>query len=129
MISNRPYLLRALHEWILDNGMTPYVVVDAEAPGVQVPGDYVQDGKIVLNISPSALRDLLINNESLSFHARFGGKARQVYAPVSAVLAIYAKEAGNGMVFPEEEHEDNSTREPTSPPAHARKKPHLKVVK
>ena len=126
MISNRPYLLRALNEWILDNGMTPYVMVDAEATGVQIPVDYVEDGKIVLNISPSAVRDLFINNESLSFSARFGGTPYQIYTPIVAVLAIYAKETGNGMVFPEENNDENEEEPGRST---TDKKPHLKVVK
>ena len=121
--------MRALHEWILDNGMTPYVVVDTELPGVQVPGEYAQDGRIVLNISPSAVRNLLLNNEALSFHARFGGRPRQIHVPAPAVLAIYAKETGNGMVFPEEENNDDDIHDSTSPAAAIGKKPHLKIVK
>ncbi len=126
MTSNRPYLLRALNEWILDNGLTPYVMVDAEAAGVQVPSEYAQDGKIVLNISPSAVRELLINNDSLSFNARFAGRPYQVYAPIATVLAIYAKESGNGVVFPEEDEASAEDNAATAPGAG---KPHLQVVK
>ncbi len=99
MTSSRPYLLRALHEWVLENEMTPYVVVDASLPGVDVPRDFVSNGQIVLNISPGAVRALNIGNETLEFNARFGGVPMQVFIPVEAVLAIYAKENGQGMVF------------------------------
>ncbi|WP_264754696.1 ClpXP protease specificity-enhancing factor [Mangrovitalea sediminis] len=99
MVSSRPYLVRAFNEWILDNQVTPYVVVDAAVPGVQVPMDYVANGQIVLNISPSAVQGLLIGNEALEFSARFGGVPMHVYIPMAGVLAIYAKENGQGMVF------------------------------
>lgn len=99
MTSSRSYLLRALHEWVLDNTMTPYVVVDATQPGVVVPQDFVSGGQIVLNISPSAVRDLLIGMECLEFGARFGGVPMRVVVPMAAVMAIYAKENGQGMVF------------------------------
>lgn len=96
---SRPYLMRALNDWILDNDCTPYVLVDASIPGVVVPDDYINNGQIVLNINPSAVRDLLINQEGLFFNARFGGVPMDVYVPMIAVLAIYAKENGQGMVF------------------------------
>lgn len=99
MTSSRPYLLRALHEWVLENGFTPYVVVDASLPGVNVPKDFVNNGQIVLNISPGAVRGLHIGNEFLEFNARFGGVPMQVMVPIVAVLAVYAKENGQGMVF------------------------------
>lgn len=127
MTSKKPYLLRALNEWILDNSMTPYVVVDAEADKVQVPTQYIQDGRIVLNISPTAIRDLFISNESLSFNARFGGTPYEIYAPMHAVVAIYAKETGDGMVFPLEEENEAKTEQTEDPPPE--KKSHLKVVK
>ena len=91
--------MRGLYEWILDNDSTPYVLVDANIMGVQVPMEFVNDGQIVLNVSPSAVRDLLINNDALSFNARFAGVPQNVYVPIVAVLAIYAKETGEGMVF------------------------------
>jgi stringent starvation protein B len=103
----RPYLLRAMHEWISDSGCTPHLVVDAGAAGVEVPRQYVNDGKIVLNVSWSATDGLQLGNEQLSFAGRFGGTPQQVRVPVDAVLAIYARETGQGMIFAEE----------TTPPA------------
>jgi len=108
MISNRPYLIRALYEWIVDNGWTPYVQVDAEWPGTQVPQQFVQDGMIVLNISPLATRDLMLQNDEISFRARFQGDERIVRFPPEAVLAIFAKENGQGMPFPPEPYPDEA---------------------
>lgn len=99
MTPSRPYLMRALFEWVLDNESTPYVLVDANILGVQVPQEYVNDGQIVLNISPTAVQGLMINNEAMSFNARFAGVTQNIYVPIVAVLAIYAKETGEGMVF------------------------------
>jgi stringent starvation protein B len=99
MTPSRPYLVQALNEWIVDNEMTPYIVVDAGLQGVNVPEDYVTNGQIVLNISPGAVNDLLIDNETIEFRARFGGVPMLVYIPIIAVMAIYAKENGQGMVF------------------------------
>ena len=123
MSSSRPYLLRALNDWINDNGMTTHVVVDANARDVQVPREFVESGKIVLNISPVAVQGLILENEFLSFSARFSGKAMDIYVPISAVMAIYAKENGQGMVF---------TEEPSSPPPDdpgPDDKPKLRLVK
>lgn len=125
MNSPKPYLLRAFYEWILDNGMTPYVVVDAGAEGVEVPREYVQDGKIVLNITPSAVQALVMDKDHLSFSARFRGVARSVEVPMPALKAVYAKENGRGMVFPE----DDAEIEPPKPEPPPRKGPRLKVVK
>jgi stringent starvation protein B len=102
MGSNRPYLLRALNEWINDNGMTPYLLVDAARDGVQVPASVVKDGRVVLNIAPRAVAHLLIDNRDVRFMARFGGVSQSVVVPVSAVLAIYAQETGQGMMLPED---------------------------
>ena len=126
MTSNRPYLLRAIHEWLLDNQCTPHLMVDANAEGVNVPKNYVQDGKIVLNIGPSAVEGLSIGNDEVSFLARFSGVSQLVAIPMHAVLAIYAKENGRGMMFGEEGDEpdpdgDKSPEPPT--------RPSLKVVK
>jgi len=99
MTPSRPYLMRALFEWVLDNESTPYVLVDANIMGVQVPQEYVKDGQIVLNISPTAVQGLMINNDAVSFNARFAGVTQNIYVPIVAVLAIYAKETGEGMVF------------------------------
>ncbi|PPC74794.1 ClpXP protease specificity-enhancing factor [Pokkaliibacter plantistimulans] len=99
MIPSRAFLARALYDWILENGWTPYVVVDAECPGVQVPVQHVQDGQIILNISPSAVQYLQMGNAELTFNARFGGVPMQVIAPIASVLAVYARENGQGMGF------------------------------
>lgn len=99
MSSSRPYLVRALNEWVLDNDCTPYIVVDAGIQGVQVPNEHVANGQIVLNISPGAVKSLVIGNSALEFNARFGGVPMQVFVPLQAVIAIYAKENGEGMVF------------------------------
>lgn len=102
MTSQRPYLLRALYEWIVDNGMTPYVLVDATRPGVRVPAHAVQDGRIVLNIAERAVAHLQMEDDALRFTARFGGVSQAVVVPVAAVVAIYARETGQGMALPEE---------------------------
>lgn len=99
MLSSRPYLARALYQWLLDNDQTPYVVVDAERPGVVVPEQFVQNGQIVLNIAPTAVRDLFLENDAITFNARFGGKPLQVVVPLEALVALYARENGVGMVF------------------------------
>jgi stringent starvation protein B len=102
MSSHRPYLLRALNEWIADNGMTPHLLVDAARPGVQVPQQAVSDGKVVLNIAERAVARLLIDNDTVSFTARFGGVSHPVVVPIAAVLAIYARETGQGMALPDD---------------------------
>ena len=106
MTSNRPYLLRALYDWICDNHLTPYVLVDATVDDLNIPHEFVEDGRIVLNVSPSAVRDLDLSNDYINFKARFSGQSMNVYFPNDAVLAIYAKENGRGMIFPEEEQEE-----------------------
>jgi stringent starvation protein B len=123
MTPNRPYLLRGLNEWILDNGMTPHILVDAGVAGTQVPETQVKDGRIVLNIAPAAVRDLIIDNQTLAFHARFGGRPFEVRVPVGAVLAIYARETGRGMVFRREE------AGPAEGAAKTPSRPSLKVIK
>lgn len=97
--STRPYLIRALHEWCTDNGLTPYIAVLADE-SVQVPREYVQNGEIVLNVSFDATSALTLGNEFVEFKARFGGIAREIMVPVDRVLAIYARENGQGMAFP-----------------------------
>ena len=125
MTSNRPYLLRAVHEWIVDNGMTPQIVVDAMQDQVRVPAAYVHDGKIVLNISASAVRGLSLDNERVAFSARFGGAPFEVAVPVRAVMAIMARENGVGMAFPD----PGDDQPPSPPPPEPRKRPSLRVVK
>jgi stringent starvation protein B len=99
--STKPYLIRAIYEWILDNGMTPHLVVDADYPGADVPREFVDDGQIVLNIAPGAVRDLTIGNDWTSFNARFSGVVRNVLLPTESVLGIVTRESRQGMVFPE----------------------------
>lgn len=123
MTSSRPYLIRALYEWIVDNDQTPHLLVDAQQQGVQVPSGHVQDGKIILNVAPEAVRDLLLGNDSVDFNARFNGKPTDLSFPVNAVLAIYAKENGQGMVF----GDDDTPPETPEPPEKAGK-PSLKLV-
>jgi stringent starvation protein B len=131
----RPYLLRALHEWITDSGETPHIVVDATAAGVTVPRQYVKDGKIVLNVSFSATQLLKLGNDVVSFEARFGGAAFAVQVPVRAILGIYARETGQGMIFPEGDADPDPTDAPPPAPGTPSssgpppKRPKLQVVK
>jgi stringent starvation protein B len=126
MTTNRPYLLRALYEWITDNGLTPHVLVDAEADGVDVPEHAIQKGKVVLNIAAGATENLLLENEAICFKARFSGKPYPINVSMNAVIAIYARENGQGMMFAPEDS-------PTPPPVDGSDDPpsrsHLKVVK
>ena len=126
MTSNRPYLMRAINEWLLDNQLTPHLLVNADVQGVEVPNNFIQDGKIVLNIGPHAVEGLRITNEEVTFLARFSGVSQLISFPVSAVLAIYARENGRGMMFNEDEDEgpepDDSGPKPDA-------RPSLKVVK
>ncbi len=102
MTSRRPYLLRAMYEWIADNSMTPHLLVDASRPGVRVPAFAVNDGKVVLNIADRAVAALEMGNEEISFTARFGGVSHHVRVPLGAVLLIYARETSQGMALPDE---------------------------
>lgn len=129
MTPSRPYLIRALYEWIVDNGLTPYVLINAEYPEVVVPGQYVENGKIVLNINPSAVQNLLLGNQSLELDARFSGSPMHVYVPIMAVLAIYARENGKGMVFNEEEYDGDEPPPSGGDDETKNKKPQLRVVK
>jgi len=143
MTSSKPYLVRAIYEWILDNGMTPHLVVDTQYPNAELPRELGEDGRIVFNISPNAVRELVIGNDWVRFSARFGGVARDVAVPTDAVLGILARENQQGMAFPEptyptEESDTGSpravnggkresTQEPGAPKT--RTGPTLKVVK
>ena len=127
MTSNRPYLIRAIWQWITDNGLTPYILVDANSEQVQIPKQFVEDGRIVLNISAAAVLELEMENEFVSFNARFSGVAMDVFVPVSSVLGIYAKENGKGMLFPENEAEPTPPEPDTPAPSPTR--PSLKLVK
>lgn len=105
MNSNRPYLLRAFYDWILDNECTPYIVVEADMPHVAVPQQTVKDGQVVLNINPSAVQSFQMDKQQITFSARFGGVPFEVYIPIYAISAIYARENGAGTMFPPEEFE------------------------
>lgn len=126
MLPKRSYLLSAAYSWVADNDMTPYLLVDAEQKDVVIPTEFVKDGQIVLNISMTAVRHLIMDKDAVSFEARFSGKPMQVYVPMSAALALYAKENGDGFVFPDEEFLDKPT--PPTPPE-PKKGFQLKVVK
>ena len=137
MNSRRPYLVRALYEWLVDNDCTPHLLGNAEHPGVQVPSGFASDGQIVLNASPSAVRHLHMDNEAVSFEGRFGGVAHSLYIPAAAILAIYARENGQGMGFdmespgaggPEEPGPDDDGPSGDEPPRPSGR-PSLKVVK
>lgn len=134
MNSSRPYLVRALYEWIVDNGCTPHILVNSDYPGVRVPPGYASDGQIVLNVSPSAVRHLQMDNEAVSFEGRFGGVAQSLYIPSQAVMAVYARENGQGMVFdlePPVPADDDELQEdgPSDEPPRPTGRPSLKVVK
>ncbi|MEZ5540257.1 MAG: ClpXP protease specificity-enhancing factor [Pseudomonadales bacterium] len=131
MLSSKPYLLRALHEWILDNHCTPHLVVDALLQGVMVPQEHIKDGQIVLNISPSAVVGLAMGQDAVTFSARFGGVARNIHVPIYAIQGIYARENGQGMMFPSESIPDpdpsDGGGQDTPKPVPSR--PALRVVK
>ena len=142
MTSHRPYLLRALYEWIADNGMTPHILVDAQVAGVRVPPHTVKEGRVVLNIAERAVAKLELDNESVRFTARFGGVSHPVSVPVAAVMAIYARETGQGMALPEDATATPPDDDPTPPddlppdggvddeaPAAGKRPPFLRVVK
>lgn len=128
MTSTRPYLIRAFYEWIIDNLLTPYVLINAEMEGVDIPSQFIEEGKIVLNISPNAVQQLHISNQVIEFDASFAGYAQHIYAPIKAIEAIYARENGRGMVF---SAEDEGDEEPPPPPPRKEKagKPKLTVIK
>ena len=137
MKSSRPYLVRTLYEWIVDNDCTPHLLVDAEFNGVQVPAGFASDGQIVLNVSPTAVRHLHMDNEAVSFEGRFAGVPQSLYIPAAAVLAIYARENGQGMVFEAESpmldggeiEEPDEQSPPDDAPPRPSGRPSLKVVK
>lgn len=139
--SKRPYLIRALNDWIVDSDLTPYLMVDATGDGVEVPAEFVNDGRIILNISPGAVRDLLLADDAISFSARFSGRPFSIHVPVSHILAIYARENGEGMMFDSSEPDNGKdtgsdsgaagdTPEDDHPPPDGSGKPggHLKLV-
>lgn len=140
MTNSRPYMVRALYEWILDNDCTPYVLVNALDKSVRVPTEHIKNGQIVLNVSPNAVRELELSNDSMTFNGRFGGVPMDIYAPMSAVLGIYARENGQGMIFEVEDYDPDpeppkdkpfKTVETSKPAGKSEKsdRPSLKVVK
>jgi stringent starvation protein B len=143
MSSNRPYLLRAIYDWISDNNLTPYMLVDATRKGVMVPPHVIKDGQVVLNLAMRAVANLDLGNESISFQARFSGVSQSIHIPISAVLALYAQENGQGMMFPAEEEEHGGEPPSDTPPSPPEPEPpsgngnkpkrgggsHLRVVK
>ena len=137
MLVQRPYLLRAFYDWIVDSECTPHVIVNAMLPGVEVPQQFVEDGKIVLNIAPLSVMQFSMDSDALSFNARFSGIPMQVYVPLCAIEGIYARENGAGTIFPEEpiyqDAEDIADEEPKPPSDDAKpkagKRPSLTVVK
>ena len=103
MTSSRPYLIRAMYQWIIDNGMTPHLLANATVEDCLVPTDYIQDDKIVLNIAPMAIGGLVLGDDDISFSARFNGVSESIYVPLKAVEAIYARENGQGMMFSDDD--------------------------
>ena len=137
MNSSRPHIVRALYDWIIENSCTPYILVNAFADDVEVPQEHVKDGQIILNISPSAVQSLFIRSEAIDFDGRFAGIPKRVYVPISAVMGIYAKENGQGMIFDPEANQPSPTgtddspgrRKSDSKSSSLVKKPSLRVVK
>ena len=131
MTSSRPYLVRAMYQWIVDNGLTPHLLVNAEAEQCMVPAGHINDGKIVLNIAPMAVQGLTLGDEEITFSARFGGKSEAILVPVPAILAVYARENGQGMMFSEDDPGESEERESGSDmdPDPDKPRPNLRVVK
>ncbi len=125
MTSLKPYLIRAVYEWIVDNDLTPHLLVNAINNKGALPDEYIEDGKIILNIKPQAVEALSLGNELIEFNARFSGKPMTITASVNAIMAIYAKENGKGLVF-DQESNDGDEPPPEQQPPH---KPSLRVVK
>jgi stringent starvation protein B len=128
-LPKRPFLLRAMHEWITECGNTPHVIVDAAHEGAELPRAYVKDGKIVLNLSDSATQRLRLGNDAVEFDARFAGVVHHVCFPVSAVLGVYARETGEGMVFSDQDLGSDPPKRPSPAEEGGTRRPQLKVVK
>lgn len=135
LISTKPYMIRAIHEWCVDNGLTPHLLVAVNAQ-TRVPMAYVKDGEIVLNVNYSATKDLHIDNEAIVFSARFGGVSQNLYIPMGAVKGVFARENGQGMFFEVDESADvplvdtsESINEPDKSTSTEKRKPTLKIVK
>jgi stringent starvation protein B len=143
-LPQRPYLVRAMHEWMSDTGLTPHILVDASLAGVEVPQQHVENGRIVLNVSYSATRDLELGNDQVCFEARFSGTPRRITVPITAVLGIYARESGEGLIFSDQDglvlqdqitgkNPETATEKPAPQPGSASKSksdhPHLRIIK
>ena len=128
-LSKRPYLIRAMYEWMGDCGHTPYIVVDTSFDGVSVPKEHIKDGKIILNISETAAHNLKLGNDAVSFRARFGGVPFEVWAPMRSVLGIYARETGQGMIFSHDSEQQATPTELKEELEETRSRPHLTIVK
>lgn len=115
MKSQRPYLLRALYEWVVDNDDVPHVLVDATAEGVVVPSEHVKDGQIVLNLGPNAVRDLVLEADYVMCNSRFDGRPFELYLPMASILAIYGRDSRHGMVFPDEDVPDGASAPESGP--------------
>lgn len=126
MTSLKPYLIRSIYEWIIDNNLTPHLLVDAKDTRAILPTEFIEDGKIVLNIRPEAIQGLSLGNDEIEFNARFSGKPMHIVTPITAVLAIYAKENGKGMIFDQEDNDGDDEPPPVKKPT---AKPNLRIVK
>jgi stringent starvation protein B len=130
MTSSKPYLVRALYEWVLDNDNTPYILVDTSSDQVSIPNGIASDGKVVLNLAPAAIQNLEMTNDFISFSARFNGVTEQIFVPVPSLLAIYARENGEGMMFPDEEDNAGTAADSEAvKPVTKSTGPTLKVIK
>lgn len=131
MTSNQPYLLKAMYDWLVDNGCTPHIVVNANYPGVSVPQQYVADGQITLNIAPRAVNEFAMSLETVAFNTRFGGVPTEIFIPVKSILGIYARENRQGMMFHAEDlqQDGESGDSPRDPQPPKGGKPSLKVIK
>lgn len=122
----KPYLIRSIYDWIVDNDLTPHILANAEDDNARLPRQFVDNGKIVLNVRPQAVQGLVLGNQEIEFDARFSGKSMHIVVPVTAVLAIYAKENGKGMIF---DHEDGTDDDGSTPEKKPSGKPNLRVIK
>lgn len=136
MTPSKPYLIRAIYEWIVENEKTPYLLVDATYPEIMVPEEHIHDGRIILNISPMAIEGLILEDDCVCFNARFSGEVFEVYVPIHAALALYAAENGKGMVFPDESEDDTppsdakpSAKQNKNSKSKVETAPYLKIVK
>ena len=132
MTPSKPYLIRGLYQWLLDNQVTPYILADTSSDEVMIPRGIATDGKVVLNLSPSAIQNLEMTNDYISFSARFNGVAQDIYCPMESILAIYARENGEGMMFNSERDQSQETDDPGADATARSKKPNpsgLKIVK